>query len=77
MGGITIQDIQNDLEARHKQAFDPLGLDITMRAASLGAHKLRSGPAAEDHLYNPLTIHLLQQACWTGNYEPSSSTPLP
>ena len=27
VGGITIRDIQNDLEARHKQAFDPLGLD--------------------------------------------------
>ena len=30
VGGITIRDIQNDLEARHKQAFDPLGLDISM-----------------------------------------------
>ena len=23
----------------------------------------------EEHLYNPETIHLLQQATWTGNYE--------
>ena len=69
VGGITIRDIQNDLEARHKQAFDPLGLDISMELTSLGEHKLRSGKLAEDHLYNPLTIHLLQQACWTGNYD--------
>ena len=68
VGGITIRDIQNDLEARHKQAFDPLGLDINMELTSLGEHKLRSGKLAEDHLYNPLTIHLLQQACWTGDY---------
>ena len=69
VGGITIQDIQNDLEARHQEAFDPLGLDINRELPSLGAHKYRGGPAAEQHLYNPQTIHLLQQACWTGSYE--------
>ena len=68
VGGITIRDIQNDLEARHKQAFDPLGLDINMELTSLGEHKFRSSKQAEEHLYNPLTIHLLQQACWTGDY---------
>ena len=68
VGGITIQDIQNDLEARHQEAFDPLGLDINRELPSLGAHKFRGGPAAEQHLYNPQTIHLLQQACWTGDY---------
>ena len=68
VGGITIKDIQNDLETRHKQAFDPLGLDINMELPSVGAHKFRSGPQAEQHLYNPKTIHLLQQACWTGDY---------
>ena len=61
VGGITIQDIQNDLEARHQEAFDPLGLDINRELPSLGAHKFRGGPAAEQHLYNPQTIHLLQQ----------------
>ncbi len=68
VGGITLEDIQSDLEARHQQAFDPLGLDINMELDSLGSHKLRSGAAAEQHLYNPVTIHLLQQACWTGDY---------
>ena len=61
VGGITIRDIQNDLEARHKQAFDPLGLDINMELSSLGEHKFRSSKQAEEHLYNPLTIHLLQR----------------
>ena len=68
VGGITIKDIQSDLEARHQQAFDPLGLDIYMDLPSTGSHKFRSGPEAEQHLYNPLTIHLLQQACMTGDY---------
>ena len=68
VGGITIQDIQKDLEERHQQAFDPLGLDTYMDLPSLGTHKFRSGEAAEQHLYNPQTIHLLQQACWTGDY---------
>ena len=68
VGGITIQDIQKDLEERHQQAFDPLGLDIHMDLPSTGTHKFRSGAAAEQHLYNPQTIHLLQQACWTGDY---------
>ena len=68
VGGITIQDIQQDLEGRHQQAFDPLGLDINMELQSLGVHKLRSGPGVEQHLYNPLTIHLLQEAVRTGDY---------
>lgn len=69
VGGITLEDIQKELEARHQQAFDPLGLDIYMDLPSKGAHKFRSGAAAEQHLYNPQTIHLLQQAVWTGDYE--------
>ena len=67
--GIDLTDIQSDLEQRHRQAFDPLGLDIHMDLPSLGTHKFRSGPEAEQHLYNPQTIHLLQQAVWTGNYD--------
>ena len=68
VGGITLQDIQNDLEQRHQKAFDPLGLGTGSELVSLGEHKLRSGRDSEQHLYNPLTIHLLQQACWTGDY---------
>ena len=40
-------------------------MDLTLD--SVGAHKERSGK--EEHLYNPLTIHMLQQATRTGNYE--------
>ena len=47
--------------------FDPLGLDVDLTLDSGGSHKLRSGQ--EEHLYNPLTIHLLQEAARTGDYE--------
>ena len=33
----------------------------------MGKHKRRAD--GEEHRYNPETIHLLQQATWTGNYE--------
>ena len=42
-----------------------LGTDITLD--SIGNHKSRSGK--EEHLYNPKTIHLLQEATRTGNYQ--------
>ena len=57
-----------ELKARSMRALESLQSDISMELTSLGEHKLRSGKLAEDHLYNPLTIHLLQQACWTGDY---------
>ncbi len=68
VGGITLKDIQDDLEQRHQQAYDPLGLGTTGELPSLGLHKFRSGPKAEQHLYTPQTIHLLQQACRDGDY---------
>lgn len=43
VGGITLSDIQADVEAQHNAAFDPLGLDINMELADSGAHKFRSG----------------------------------
>ena len=66
VGGITIEDIAKQTDARHSQAFDPLGLETELTLESLGKHKLRAG--GEAHRYNPETIHLLQQAAWTGNY---------
>ena len=65
--GITLEDIQADMEAKHQQAFDPMGLGISLELDSVGFKKFRSGK--EEHLYNPQTIHLLQQATWTGNYD--------
>ena len=67
IGGITLSDIQEDVEYLHNQAFDPLGLSCDETLDSKGAHKMRSG--AEEHLYNPQTIHLLQLSTRTGDYE--------
>lgn len=67
VGGITLEDIEHDVDTLHSSAFDPLGLDVDLTLDSVGSHKLRSGQ--EEHLYNPLTIHLLQEAARTGDYE--------
>lgn len=66
VGGLTLKDIEREVEERHSRAFDPLGLTVNMTVDSIGDHKMRSG--AEEHLYNPQTIHLLQLASRTGDY---------
>ncbi len=65
--GITMRDIEENVEELHSKAFDPLGLDVDLTLESSGSHKLRSGK--EEHKYNPQTIHTLQMATWTGNYD--------
>ncbi len=65
--GISLKDIEDDVEALHTRAFDPLGLTTDNTLDSAGSHKFRSGK--EEHLYNPQTIHLLQLATRTGNYD--------
>ena len=67
VGGVTLKDIANDVDTLHSAAFDPLGLDVDLTLDSVGSHKSRSGQ--EEHLYNPVTIHLLQEATRTGSYE--------
>ena len=67
IGGITLKDIEEDVNVRHSRAFDPLGLTADETFDSVGSHKLRSGK--EEHLYNPQTIHLLQLAARNGDYE--------
>lgn len=64
--GVSLKDIENDVETLHSKAFDPLGLFTDTTLDSAGAHKMRSGK--EEHLYNPQTIHLLQLATRTGDY---------
>lgn len=65
--GITLKDIEADTNALHNQAFDPLGYDVNSTLDSGGFHKERSHK--EKHLYNPKTIHLLQQASRLGDYK--------
>ena len=67
VGGITMEDIAKQVDEKHSQAFDPLGLASDLTLDSLGKHKRRSG--GEEHRYNPQTIHMLQQSTWTGSYD--------
>lgn len=67
IGGITLNDIEKQVNSLHNSAFDPLGLALDLTLPSIGSHKFRSG--GEKHLYSPETIHLLQRAAKESSYE--------
>lgn len=67
IGGITLKDIEKQVDELHSMAFDPLGLSTDLTLDSIGHHKMRSG--GDEHLYNPATIHLLQESTRKGDYE--------
>lgn len=67
VGGLSLEDIEKQVDELHSKAFDPLGLENDLTLDSPGNHKMRSG--GEEHLYNPATIHLLQQSTKLGDYE--------
>ncbi len=66
IGGITLKDIEKEVDALHSMAFDPLGLSVDLALDNPGHHQMRSG--ADEHLYNPETIHLLQESTRRGDY---------
>lgn len=66
VGGIGIEEIASDYMEHHSEAFDPLGLTVDLTLNSEGQHKAKSG--GERHLYNPRTIHMLQQSSRCGDY---------
>lgn len=66
VGGITMKDIEKQVDDLHSKAFDPLGLATDLTLDSPGHHKMRSG--GEEHMYNPATIHLLQESTKRGDY---------
>ncbi|MBR4577585.1 MAG: glutamate synthase large subunit [Clostridia bacterium] len=66
LGGTDLNRIEADSRFHHREAFraaEGKGLP------AIGVHRLRTGPQAEEHLYSPETIHLLQQAVQTGSRE--------
>ena len=67
VGGITLEDIEENVEKLHSEAFDPLGLTTDLTLDSVGAHKMRS--LGEEHCLQLKSIHLLQQSTRTGSYE--------
>jgi glutamate synthase (ferredoxin) len=66
VGGITLKDIEKQVDELHSMAFDPLGLANDLTLDSPGHHKARSG--GDEHLYNPATIHMLQESTKRGDY---------
>ena len=69
VGGVGLKEIEEDVRYHHAQGFDPAGLTVNQHLDSVGNHKLRMGPTAESHLYNPQTIIALQQATRKGDYQ--------
>ena len=67
VGGIDLDDISKRVISLHDAAFDPCNLTVNESIESIGSHKARSGQ--EEHMYNPQTIHLLQQATWRDDYD--------
>jgi glutamate synthase (NADPH/NADH) large chain len=67
VGGIGLREIAALVDRNHTRAFDPLGLGADETLDSRGEHKARSGQ--EDHMYNPQTIHTLQESTRRGDYK--------
>ncbi len=61
LGGADLGTVEADSRFHHAAAFAMPGAGLP----SIGVHRLRTGEGAEEHLYSPETIHLLQQAVWT------------
>ena len=70
IGGIGLNEIQKEAEINHENGYKPKTYSADFTLDSPGYEKLRSGrDGTEEHLYNPLTIHKLQEATKTANYE--------
>ncbi|MFF3922643.1 glutamate synthase large subunit [Paenibacillus lactis] len=65
IGGIGLEEVALEALAHHERAFsDKDGNDKVLDSA--GEYQWRAD--GEEHLFNPRTIHLLQQAVRTGDY---------
>lgn len=69
IGGIGLEEIQKEAEINHKKGFKDKTYATDFELDSPGNEKLRSGEEKEEHLYNPQTIHKLQVATKSGDYE--------
>ena len=65
LSGTGLSHIQADAQWHHCQAFDG---QVDRTLDSVGVHRLRTGPMAEQHLYLPEVIHTLQQSLWEDDF---------
>lgn len=63
VGGLTLSDLEREVLQRHREALATMQQELP----SGGRFQYKRG--GERHLYNPETIHLLQTAVRTGDYE--------
>ena len=63
LGGVGLSRLEADSRWHHRMAF--AGEDPALD--SVGVHKLRTGPHAEEHLYSPEVICALQRAVQRGD----------
>ncbi len=66
IGGVGIDVIAREVQMRHYRAYPPRGPLAHHQLGVGGQYQYRED--GESHLFNPLTIHLLQHACRTGDY---------
>ena len=59
--GIGLEEIAQASSGAIRAPLIAWGLGVDTEPDSIGAHKLRSGDKAEDHLYNPQTIIALRE----------------
>ncbi len=62
LSGKGLHDVENTSRYYHEKAFHP---DAPEELPAVGRHRMRTGPDAEEHLYSPKVIKLLQEAVWT------------
>jgi glutamate synthase (NADPH/NADH) large chain len=67
VGGVGLSELQREAELKHAEAVKERSMDRFAHLDSDGEHRSRTGK--ERHLYNPMTIHMLQQATEKGDYE--------
>jgi len=65
VGGAGLDVIAEEVKRRHTVAFDEWSEQYALESG--GQYQYRKD--GELHLFNPLTIHKLQAACRTGNYQ--------
>ncbi|MFD1851824.1 glutamate synthase large subunit [Oceanobacillus bengalensis] len=63
IGGLTLADISKETRVRHTQAYRSIDAKLETGSDFQWRHD------GEKHLYQPKTIHTLQQAVRTGNYD--------
>ncbi len=66
IGGIGMAEIAQEIKMRHDLAYNSIGVDRNTLESGGQYRWITNG---EEHMFNPDTVAMLQQACRTGDYE--------